>query len=428
MPPPPPKKPRNLLRMAVTLGVRVGGSLAVFALTVFLARTIGADETGKFLWAQTILLGVSTAARLGLDVTMLRLVSPAWEKGEKPRIRGLLRQTLQAVTAAGAVAAVLGLAGMFLFAEAFPDAGYRRLFAVSMAALIPFTLAFPVSAILKGMRMPEFAALIERSGLPVLALGLAAAAFVVFEPTALTALLAYGAAAAVMLAAGLLAVTRKTAAPGPVTKAPWPDIRRSAAPVVMLTLAGFLTTWWCGIVLAWYAPPADVGIFNVAQRVSNIIGLVLVAFISVYSPRFPGLYERGALDQLEKLVKRGTRTMLAAAMPLILVALLAPRWVLSIFGPEFVEGEWILIALVLGQFVNVASGTVGLLLMLSGHEKVMRNISVAVSLVIVGLSVPIVATWGAVGAAAWTACGVALQNGAASYMVKRKLKISAWPW
>ena len=75
--------------------------------------------------------------------------------------------------------------------------------------------------------------------------------------------------------------------------------------------------------------------------------------------------------------------------------------------------------LVLGQFVNVITGSVGYILQMTGYEKVVRNnvcISTAIMLAGGGLFIPL---FGITGAAWVTSISIAIQNLLCVYHVKK---------
>jgi len=61
---------------------------------------------------------------------------------------------------------------------------------------------------------------------------------------------------------------------------------------------------------------------------------------------------------------------IAAALIPVLICTLFPVFVLNFFGEEFVAAAPLLVVLSLGQLINVATGSVGFLLLMSGHEKI----------------------------------------------------------
>jgi O-antigen/teichoic acid export membrane protein len=185
--------------------------------------------------------------------------------------------------------------------------------------------------------------------------------------------------------------------------------------------------WTATIVLGIWATSADVGIFNAASRTVLLGGLVLMAVNSIAAPKFAALHREGDMKALNSMARSSAILMLAIASPLLLAFTLAPGPVMRLFGPEFVAGAPLLVILALGQFVNVATGSVGYLLMMTGHEKLMRNsvaIAAALNLVLNLVLVPIAGT---LGAAIATAISLATLNLVATYYSWSRLGIVILP-
>ncbi len=92
---------------------------------------------------------------------------------------------------------------------------------------------------------------------------------------------------------------------------------------------------------------------------------------------------------------------------------------MSLFGPEFATGASVLLVLVAGHGINVMTGPVGTVLVMTGHEKIMRNNVLAAAAVNIGLNLVLVPRMGALGAAVATAASLALVNGLSLLQVRR---------
>ena len=136
---------------------------------------------------------------------------------------------------------------------------------------------------------------------------------------------------------------------------------------------------------------------------------------------FASLYKEGKIDQLRKLSRLACRANIAAAMIPVFVCVVFPEFVMQLFGNEFVTAAPLLVVLSLGQLVNVATGSVGFLLIMSGNERTMKYITIVSSILSLTLLVTLSHWHGVLGAAWAMAVGLAIQNLAALYYVKRYL-------
>jgi O-antigen/teichoic acid export membrane protein len=122
------------------------------------------------------------------------------------------------------------------------------------------------------------------------------------------------------------------------------------------------------------------------------------------------LFKEGDYEQIAKLAQSTSIILLFIVSIPSVILLLFPSWVLSWFGSDYTVGATALMILVVGQFINVACGSVGYLLTMTGKEKVMRNIMLVTALVNVGLSIYLVQDFGMKGVAFATAFSIVLWN------------------
>jgi len=120
--------------------------------------------------------------------------------------------------------------------------------------------------------------------------------------------------------------------------------------------------------------------------------------------------------------------MSLVAFPALLLFIVAPSWVMGLFGSQFESGWVVLLILAAGQFVNVVTGSVGYLLMMSGHESLMRNNIIFSALLNLALNILCVPTLGIVGAAVATAISLAVMNIVSLWLVYLKLGILTLPY
>ena len=135
------------------------------------------------------------------------------------------------------------------------------------------------------------------------------------------------------------------------------------APSALFAQAIFWVDLW---VLAALEQGTDVDAYAAAARVSQVLLLFLTSLNLVFSPFAADLHARGHRERLDELFKRSTRWALAATLPLLIVLFVAAGDVLHAFSPRFEIGEGALRILLVGQAANVATGSVGFILIMTG--------------------------------------------------------------
>jgi len=109
------------------------------------------------------------------------------------------------------------------------------------------------------------------------------------------------------------------------------------------------------------------------------------------------------------------------ATPVLFVMLVFPSLIMVNFGGGYIVSSPLLQVMVVGQFVNVATGSVGYLLTMTNHEKDFRNVVFISGVVSLPLAFILTKEYGALGASYATAFSISIQSLLAAYMVKIRL-------
>lgn len=112
------------------------------------------------------------------------------------------------------------------------------------------------------------------------------------------------------------------------------------------------------------------------------------------------------------------------ASPIFLVLIFGGHWVMMMFGTGFEGGALVLVILSIGQFVNALTGSVGYLLMMSGNESRLQNLTIWTTLLMLIVAVIFIPYWGAVGAAMAASTALIVGNIWSAIEVKRQLGIA----
>jgi O-antigen/teichoic acid export membrane protein len=162
------------------------------------------------------------------------------------------------------------------------------------------------------------------------------------------------------------------------------------------------------LILGMFATATAVGSCTAAARTALLTRFLLLANSSVAAPTFAALYAARDAEGLARLAVRSTILTTVASVPMLLIFLVFPAKILSVFGPQFEPGAQLLIILTIGQFVNAATRPVGYLLNISGLHRIEGRI--AGVLITVGLCFALIPFRGILGAAAANAVATAACN------------------
>lgn len=179
---------------------------------------------------------------------------------------------------------------------------------------------------------------------------------------------------------------------------------------------------WAGILLGGiFLPPEEVAKLSVMLRTANVINFILIVANFLVSPCIAWLWRSGRDADLEYFVQT---TSLYMMFPLVVASgfmVVFSDEILSLFGHEYNVASHYLLVLLIGQFVNVATGTVNALLTMSENERsLMLAVSVSGLLSVMGVIV-VAPIAGLSGVVFITAGSLVIQNLIAVILVKKKL-------
>jgi len=345
-------------------------ALATFAANILLTRTLGPEGFGVVtVLTQAAFVG-SFATRSGMDMAVLRDVAVEVGVG---RFGGIRAPVGRAAAIAGAVSLVVAVVAI-LAANAV-----RAVFSVSddigrwtveaAAVGLPFlALANVWLSATRGLKIMRYTLYFFWAGQPVGWVILMLAGFRLSE-TAWMGAFTYSLSWAFATVAAFLAWKRESKSwpaeampPGALAR-----LMRYAGPRAPAALFSQLLFWTDLFVLTRYATGAEVGIYSAALRAGQIIVLFLTSVSLMFSPFVADLHNRGETERLDRLFKALTRWTIAATLPALLLLIVAPGSALRIFGSDFAGGQTALLILIVGQFINIATGSVGFVLIMVGR-------------------------------------------------------------
>lgn len=411
------KQKELLLQTSLSFFIRVLAALAGFIVSVVVSRQLGAEGAGYYFLAFSMVMVLSAISRAGLDNTVVRFTGAARPEGEWGAVRAVLRRSvIVTLLISVPVASAVYWLSDFLAVEVFGKpalAGVLQAISPGIVGLSIFTL-FAMS--LQGLQKVIASVLTVNIIVNVLLI-LALLLFALQTPQ--QAAWAYSVAAVLTAILGF-AIYRNALGEGGGDVS-WSELFQSCLPLWVVVIMSQLTQFSGQFIAGAWVAPEEVAQLAVAQRTALLTSFILMAVNLVVAPRFASMYKNGELDKLEKLALTSVKLMVLFALPIVLVMLVFPELIMSLFGEEFSEGGQLLQVLAIGQFINVATGSVGYLLTMSGHEKDLRNTVLISGPAAIALAFILVPLFGAMGSAIATAIAIATQNLVAVWWVKKRL-------
>ena len=199
------------------------------------------------------------------------------------------------------------------------------------------------------------------------------------------------------------------------------ELLNMAFPMLLSSSLFMIINWTDTLMLGFLKNEEDVGIYNVAYRIANVTNLVLFAVNSIVVPKISASYAEGDMDGLKKLVKRSTFMIFWITLPLVLLIVIFPSFLLGLFGAEFTGGVMALLLILIGKFVSALSGCVGQVLQMTGYQRNFQNIVLTACGLNILLNYALIPLFGIEGAAVASMISVVFWNLGAMFTIKAKL-------
>lgn len=373
-----------------------------YGFKVYLARVLGAEALGIYALGITLVGFVGVFNSLGLVEAAVRFAA-VYRAAQKPlQLRALLWRGGTILLAVNLLLAAIFLATGGIVARRFYHspalAGYIPWFA---ALLLLGSISTFYGRILAGYKAIGRRTLVTNFiGSPATML---LALLLISMGWGLRGYLLAQVLGAVLVIALLLALvwqlTPREARPFLRWPRLEPEVWSFSTAALGILLLEFLMGQVDKISLGFYLGARSVGIYSVAAAMVAYVSVVLNSVNQVFSPVIAGLHAKGDIAMLGRLYKGLTKWVLGLTLPLAITVMVCARPLMRIFGHEFEAGWPILIVGTTGQLVNCGVGSVSLLLLMSGNQRRLLRVQIAMAAFMLIACFALIPVWGVLGAA-----------------------------
>ena len=394
------------------LTVQLLSAVTLYGAQVWLARWLGTTAYGVYEYATAVSIIGAFIASFGLPTVALRLVSAYRAQSDWARLGGLIggswRQLwLVSIGMAGCGTAVWG------WLQTTRDLGvYTWPLLLGIWSIPGLTLLGLQKEIIRGFQQIVLAFAPSLIGQPLVLLGLAAG-WRSQRPFTSTAAMGLSLTAILLVLAVQWIWFQCQLAP-PIRRPPhlyetaqwW----RIALPLMLMGGSFMILSHPDTLMIGLLLNAQQVGIYSAALKTAAWVPFILMAVNAMAAPLIAMLYAEDDQVGLQQLVSMIARWMFYPALAMAIAIGLCSRPILQLFGAEFIAAQGALVALMLGQLVNVGAGSVGYLMTMTTYQNQAARVMAASALVNVMLNWVGIHFWGILGAAIATALSMALWN------------------
>ncbi len=196
------------------------------------------------------------------------------------------------------------------------------------------------------------------------------------------------------------------------------EILSVSIPMFLSSSMGLIMVWTDTIMLGRFRSGQEVGIYNVALRLSMITSLSLTAINTIAAPKFAEFWCKRDINGLVKVARQSTKLIFWITLPIFIFLFLFPELILSIFGKEFKIASLSLIILLIGFFFSSVCGSVGMILQMTGNQIYRQNIIFVGAVINILLNYCLIPRWGINGAALSSSITMIFWNTVFTFKIK----------
>lgn len=178
-------------------------------------------------------------------------------------------------------------------------------------------------------------------------------------------------------------------------------------------------------ILVIFGSMEAVAIFEVAMRGAALVSYSLDALNKAISPFISSAYEKSDFIYLQRIIKKTSRIIFIFSLPIALVFIIGGSSLIElIFGKNYESSYIPLVILCIGQLISVMTGSVGLVLNMTGNQSVYSKSNITMLIINILLSIPLVIYYNVIGASLIFSGVLILQKFILLAYVRRELHIN----
>jgi O-antigen/teichoic acid export membrane protein len=397
----------------VVLG-KVFTATSRLAATGLLARLLTQEEMGAFGLAFSLVAAGAMVSHLGLQQAVVRLVAESVGKGRPARARAAIGVAFRYCGLGNlGVAAFLVLGGGAWLAAAVWDSPLLAASMVGVAVWIAlWSFQLLASETFRGFQDLRSATIF--GGMitwPLVLALLGLVRLVEGQASFGQVILVFIGCTATSLLLGVILLRRKVRSLPRGSSLGSGEVLSISLPLwinaITALALGQIDLW----ILGAFVTKQQVAVYFAAMQLVSLVFMSLLLVNLVVPPFIAELYARGEKQRLQRVL-RTTATFAGVPASLVLVAyvLFGATLLGLVYGPAFRAGATVLAVLSVGRLVNVFTGSCGMTLIMTGHQKPLMCITLVTSALTVGSCLLAVRPYGMIGVASAVTGGTILQN------------------
>lgn len=413
---------KNIVKKgSVLLSVKFVASALTLLFHYLLAKQLSAVQFGLFSLAMTCLLFTSVFAKQGLEQVALKFISISSQES-------MAKWYFIFVTCVLTSASIIALL-LFFLAEPLSVSLFNQ------PKLIPLISLIAILTIIQAVLAINTSALKAKEHTTS---ALLLSGFITFSLTILTliiypvssaydALLYFLCSAVVAivvsfiiifikfhLAFSLMKKTSISELKGDVF-----DVSQVSKNLFIISLMALATSQVSILILSSYVSLATLGSYSLAVKLSLLLSYPLIVINAITASRYAKLYQQNKVIEFRQLAFNTTKGLLILGTVGAFILYFSVDFILEYIGKSYIGAALIVKILLVGQWFNLATGSVVSMLIMSGYERLHRRNTLILTSINVAALVIFIPLYGVISAAIITSLAMAIKNMTSLYYVNK---------
>jgi len=399
------------------------GMISQYLLIFLIARLYGATAQGSFTLSFTLIQLFAILTQLGLDNRLVRKIASDRRENSNEGLSRDYSQSLMITIISAVIWALL----IYNTAPYIAEIIFKKPQLLSSIqfvgiGIIPFVFIGLNSSAFRGMKNMAGFLLFRAASTLVGALILL---IFYFNNSSLPVFASYTLATILICLVSFYLWVRssKIAISWNFKNIPLKKILLESVPLMLTGSVFFILGWTDNIMIGILRTEAEVGIYDIAFKISSLAAIVLLSINAIQAPIFAELYSKREMQKLQRHIFKSTKILFYTSLPVTVACILIPEYLLGIFGDEFKTATLTLTILAIGNFVNSITGSIGILLQMTGRQNKYNQIILSAAILSVILNIILIPRYGILGAAIASTTAKILQNSISVIYAKYDLGI-----
>lgn len=421
-----------LRRFVEALGLRIAVMAAGLGISVLLARILGAEEFGHYVFALSVATILAVPVQAGLPILLTKSLPKYQVAADSARLKGLLLFTvLFTLSFSGLASVAYWAADLWLSRQL---GGYAGRETVNLAVLlIPFiALSTSLGAAVRSLKRLLVGQVIETGLRQFILLAMLAAAALGAVGAQLSAQMAMGlhiaAAIVTTVIGGAVIFFKLGVGRGPTAVSiAWRQWALALVPLSLIAGQQIIFSKTDVVMLRGLAGAEDLATYFIANQLSNLVFLANQAVRLVSGPTLARAVQTKDLRTLQHVYSRGALFVFLFAVPAAAFLLLFGSATLEVvFGAEYRAAYPAVAVFAIGYVIQALFGNTETLLKVTDNEWVVMRAMILAIIVNLGLNALLIPWLGALGAALASVSVTLCLKGYTSREIRRRVGISAF--